>query len=222
MKQKLLLLLFVSLFSNILYAQENVVRFMLKAGNNAVSGNFSTVSLDVNSTPCNHFSLNGGLQYNFSSGFVAEARPSFYYDLPKMRLSVEALLHYLPQNNIHNVSVGGGLGIRARYLWAKLGYYHRSIVSKGSGLYEPFNIYYELGVNILPSVAICDLMFSISNNRIFELERHYQPSFILDCLFYPADKWGIALGCSCKPAGIFNISSDYFQFYANLGVCYKW
>lgn len=120
MKYRFLILLLVALFSNMLYAQENVVGLSLKAGNNAVSGNFSAVSLSVNSSPCNHFSLTGGLQYNFSSGFVAEARPALYYDFSKMRLSVEALLHYLPYNNIHNISAGGGLGLRARYLWAKL------------------------------------------------------------------------------------------------------
>ena len=222
MKYRLLVILLASMFSNMLYAQENVAGLSFKAGNNAVAGYFSAISLDVNSAPCKNFSLTGGLQYNFSSGFVAEARPAFYYDFPKMRLSVEALLHYLPQSNIHNVSVGGGFGIRARYFWAKLGYYHRSMVSDGSSLYEPFNVYYEFGVNILPSVAMCDLMVSITNNRIFDLERHYQPSFVLDCMFYPFDKWGIVLGCSYKPAGMFNISSDYFQFYANLGVCYKW
>ena len=222
MKNKLFIFLLFVIFSNSLSAQDNFLQLSLKAGNNAVLGNYSAVSLDVHSVPCKNFSLKGGLQYNFSSGLVAEARPAFHCDLPKMRLSVEAMLHYMPQYNMHNVAAGVGFGVRARYLWATLGYYHRSMVSHGSALYEPFNVYYEFSVNILPYVAICDLMFSISNSRIFDLERHYQPSFVLDCMLYPLDRWGIALGCCYKPAGMFNISSDYYQFYVNLGVCYKW
>lgn len=222
MKYKIASLLFALTLSNLIYAQENRVELSLKGGNNAVYGNFAAVSMGVNTLPCKNFSLKGGLQYNFSSGLAVEARPAYCHDFSKIRLSAEALLHYRPQNGIHNVAVGCGLGIKARYLWAHLGYYHRSITAGGDSFYEPFNVYYELGLNILPSVKMCDLMLSVSNCRLFELERHYQPMFALDCMLYPFDKWGIAIGCCYKPAGIFNISSDYYQFYANVGVCYKW
>ena len=217
----ILLLLFIN-FSNLLHAQENSVALSLRGGNSMVLRNFVAVSLDTRCNPCENFSLKGGLLYNFSSGFVAEVRPAYYYDLPKMRLSVEALLHYVPQNNIHNIAAGAGLGLKMRYWWTTLGYYHRTIASCDSRFHEPFNVYYEFGVNVLPKVEICDLMFSITNSRIFDLERHYQPSITADCLFYPFDKWAIALGACYKPAGMFNLTSDYYQFYANLGVCYRW
>ncbi|MBO7231418.1 MAG: hypothetical protein J6V20_08465 [Bacteroidaceae bacterium] len=222
MRHKYILLLLFSVFSSLLYAQDNTVELSVKGGNNMALGNFVALSIDANTVPCKSFSLKGGLQYNFSSDFVAEVRPAYFYDLPKMRLSVEALVHYQPLNNIHNVAAGGGFGLRTRYLWATLGYYHRSITSGKSRFCEPFNLYYEFGVNVLPSVEICDLMFSISNSRIFDLERHYQPSLIVDCMLYPIEKWGVVLGACYKPAGMFNLSSDYYQFYANIGVCYKW
>ena len=222
MKYKYIFLLFAFAFSNLIYAQENRVELSIEGGNNAVYGNYAAVSMGVCANPCKKFSLKGGLQYDFSSGFVVEARPAYYHDFSKVRLSVEALLHYMPRDIIHNIAVGGGVGVKARYIWAMLGYYHRSIASSLGCFYEPFNMYYELGVNVLPAVEFCDLMFSVSNSRIFDLERHYQPTFAVDCLFYPFSKWGVLLGCCYKPAGIFNITSDYYQFYANLGVCFKW
>jgi hypothetical protein len=54
------------------------------------------------------------------------------------------------------------------------------------------------------------------------LERHYQPSFAVEVWWYPNEKWGVQLGANYKPAGMFNISSDYYQMYGNIGVCYKW
>ena len=54
------------------------------------------------------------------------------------------------------------------------------------------------------------------------LERHYQPSFIALCSYDLNDYLGLSMGVGCKPAGMFNLSADYYQSFLNLGVCYSW
>ena len=60
------------------------------------------------------------------------------------------------------------------------------------------------------------------HNEIFELERHYQPSFIAECRHYPLPELGIIFGLGYKPSGMFNMSADYYQTFLNLGLCYRW
>ena len=103
-----------------------------------------------------------------------------------------------------------------------MGYYSRAMMQGGDTINEQFNIYYELGIRCLPKLEKGDLNVIFTNSRIFELERHYQPSFAVEGWWYPTDKWGLQVGVNYKPAGMFNISSDFYQVYGNVGVCYKW
>ena len=222
MRIKFIVLSLLLSFSALLSAQEGNVVFNLKGGNNAVQGNFTALSLEAQHSLKRYFSVEGGVQYNSAKGIVVEARPAYFYDFSSGRLRVEALLHYSPYSDIHNYALGAGVNFTARYISATLGYYYRAFATAGSTLNEPFNLYYGLTVNCLPSVSKWDLMVSLSNCRIFELERHYQPSLNVDGWWYPAEKIGVTLGVCYKPAGMFNLSSDYYQFYANIGGCYKW
>ena len=74
------------------------------------------------------------------------------------------------------------------------------LLPASSRIHEPFNIYYELCLNFLPMVRDWDLHFSITNSEIFELERHYQPSFIAECRHYPLPELGIIFGLGYKPS----------------------
>ena len=93
---------------------------------------------------------------------------------------------------------------------------------RGGWITEPFNIYYELNVHLLKKVEDWKMELIITNNEMFELERHYQPSFIARCCHYPTDRLGISFGIGCKPAGMFHMSADYYQTYIKTGVCYRW
>ena len=204
------------------YAQESEVRLNIKGGNNAAWGGYGALSVEAHHSLKKSFSVKGGIQCNTLGNVVIEARPSYFHDFSIGRLHAEALLYYAPKSKIHNYAFGAGVGFTARYVYITMGYYYRAIAQGKESLREPFNIYYELGINCLPSIPKWDLTLSISNNRIFELERHYQPSFTIDGWWYPLEKVGVTLGVTYKPAGIFHISSDYYQFYTNVGVCYKW
>ena len=57
---------------------------------------------------------------------------------------------------------------------------------------------------------------------MFDLERHYQPSWIVRCAWEPSNRVGLVIDLCYKSAGMFNMSADYYQLYLKAGLCYKW
>lgn len=221
---KHLSLLFAALLLGVgvLSAQSTRLTLGAKCGHNALFGPFAAVSAEAEYVTESHFALRGGAQYITIGRVAAEIRPRYFHDLSFGRLSGEVLLGYNYQSGMSNYVVGGGASLDGRCLWLTLGYYHRTIAVDEDSICEPFNIYYELGIRTLSKLRMWDLNLIISNCRPFELERHYQPSFAVEGWWYPLDRLGVQLGACYKPAGMFNTTSDYYQIYGNVGVCYRW
>ena len=223
MKKIILLLLFaLGLGAGKAQAQQGEVLLGLRGGDNALLGAFGTLSIEVDYSFERCFSLRGGVLYNTIRRGVVELRPQYFYNLNFGRILAEFLLHYTHQNRVNNYAMGGGLALDVRRVWASLGYYYRVMTLGVDSVSEPFNIYYELGVRCLPKRESWDLNVILSNSRFFELERHYQPSLSVEAWWYPLSQLGVQVGAAYKPAGMFNLSSDYYQLCANVGVCYRW
>lgn len=222
MKRLLLLFILFTTYIHVLRAQEAYTIFTLKGGRNALFDGFAALSVEAGYEAQNYFAVNGGAQYSTIGRVAAELRPRYFHDFSFGRLCGELLLGYASQSSMHNYVVGCGAWLDMKSVWAKLGYYHRTLVLCGDRVAEPFNICYELGVRCLSRLERWDLNLIITNCRLFEVERHYQPSFVVDAWWHPLDRLGVTLGVNYKPAGMFNITSEFYQLYANVGVCYKW
>lgn len=205
-----------------LNAQSGDVMFGVRAGHNTVQGGFAAVSLEAEHALERHFSIGGGVQYSTVGKIATEVRPAYFYDLKWGRVSAEILLHYSNLQTTNNLAAGAGLALDTKWVNAKAGYYYRTFGQKSFWLKEPFNIYYKIGVNCLPDIKNWDLELSVTNCERFELERTFQPSFIAQGWFYPGERLGITLGVNYKPAGMFHMSTDYYQIYTKAGICYRW
>lgn len=218
----LFVILLVALAPQSLKAQDDEVKVGLRAGHNVAFGGFVATSLETNQTFSEDFSMLGGVQYSTIGRIAIEARPAYTMDFVWGELSAEVLLTYAHLASINNMAVGGGVCVDYGRLDAKLGYYYRLYGGRGGRITEPFNMYYGACVHLLQENENWDIHLTITNNEIFELERHYYPSFIAGCSYYPTRKMGISFCIGCKPAGMFNISADYYQSYIKTGVCYRW
>ena len=218
----LLLLLALGLGAGKAWAQQGEIVLGLRSGDNALLGSFSALSVEVDYSTEKHFSLRGGVLYNTFERGVAELRPQYFFNLNYGRIAAEFLLNYTHQNNVNSYALGGGVELDVRPIWMSLGYYYRAMTLGSDVVNEPYNIYYELGVRCLPGREKWDLNVILSNSRFFELERHYQPSLAVEGWWFPLKRLGVQVGATYKPAGMFNISSDYYQLYGNVGLCYRW
>lgn len=203
-------------------AQNDEVKVGLRAGHNAVFGGFAAVSLETIQTLGANFTLGGGLQYNTIGKTTLEVLPAYNIPFDWGKLSVEALATYTRISSINNVTAGAGVAIASTSVSGRLGYYYRILCGKASKITEPFNVYYELRAHFLKKIENWNLDLVITNCEAFELERHFQPSFIAEGSYYPTSKLGISFGIGCKPSGMFNMSADYYQSYLKTGVCYRW
>lgn len=205
-----------------LRAQDNKVMLGLRGGHNVAFGGFGAVSLETDLHLKQHLMINGGVQYNSIGKTATELHIGYYKDFSWGRISAETLMAYSHLTSVNNVDLGVGIGISSKWIGGKIGYYYRLFGKEQNFIKEPFNIYYELSGNLLPMIEKWDLKLIITNCEIFELERHYQPSFIAQCDYYMRHGLGVSLGLGCKPAGIFNLSPDYYESYLKFGLCYRW
>ena len=221
-KSRLFLILFLLLGPVVLRAQGDELKVGLRAGHNAAFGGFAALSVETAQSFCRNFSVEGGIQYNTIGKTTVEALPAYHMPFGWGRLSVESVLAYTNLSSVNSFAAGAGAAVDSRGVSAKFGYYYRFYGGKGDKITEPFNIYYELRVHCLKKLEKWKLDLVLTTCGMFELERHYQPSFIAEGCFYPSSRLGITFGIGCKPSGMFNMSADYYQSYLNTGVCYRW
>ena len=203
-------------------AQEREVAVGLRGGHNVVHGAFSALSVEGTCGLTDNISVRGGAQYATYGRTAIEVRPTYSLPTSWGTLHARTILHHTAQASFHNVAAGVGVGFSNPHLFCSLGYYYRLYGSHGEWLNEPFNIFYELGFHLLPRVERWDLQLVFTNSEMFDLERHYQPSWIVRCDWEPSNRVGLVIDLCYKSAGMFNMSADYYQLYLKAGLCYKW
>lgn len=222
-KSRYLIIFFLLITGSIsLNAQDKEFKLGLRAGHNAVFGGFAAASFEGMGHFNPDFSISGGVQYNSIGKTAVEAHPTYHKQVDSGKLSVETLLAYTNLSSLNSCSFGVGAALDFEMARVRLGYYCRLYGGQGEMITEPFNIYYELKVHCLKRIEDWNLDFVITNCEIFELERHYQPSFIAEGGFNPTDKMGFCFGIGYKPAGMFHIAADYYQTFIKTGICYRW
>lgn len=222
MKRLFLLLVLLVASVGVLHAQGGAVTLGIKGGYNAIFGSFTATAVHGEYEAKESFAIDGGAQYNTIGRIATLVRPKYFHDFNFGRLSGEIMFEYSSQSRMSNYAIGCGASLDMRGVWVTIGYYHRTITLGADRVHEPFNIYYELGVRCLAKAKKWDLNLLLTNCELFELERHYQPSFAIEGWWHPTERLGIQAGVNYKPAGMFNISSEYYQIYGNVGVCYRW
>lgn len=218
-----ILLLLVALGAvGVAWSQESSLHLVGRAAHNTTFGGYVATSLTFEHTTSGPWAVMAGGQYSSFGKAVAEVRPSWSYDTKVGILSVEALGHCAAQGRGKNMALGLGVGLRGGSAWAQVGYYARHISLGGSSIAEPFNLYYNLGVELLRGVEEWELSLALTNSLPYELERHYQPSLVVAAKWHLNTLWALTFDATYKPTGMFHISSGYYQSYVNLGICYKW
>ena len=205
-----------------LKAQDNAATLGLRAGHNSAFGNYAAFSVEARQLLAESFAIHGGAQYSTIGKAAAEARTSYIHDFGWGHVSAEVLIGYTRLASVNSYAAGAGAGISGKWVSGRLGYYYHSFGGTRGHINEPFNIYYELSASLLPMMDEWDLKVTVTNCEIFELERHYQPSFSASCSYFPRQDIGVHMGIGCKPSGMFHLSADYYESYLKIGLCYRW
>ena len=208
--------------------EDRAVMVGMRTGYNVAFGGYGALSLETTQVIRGRVAIRGGVQYSSFGKTSLEARPSYMIGLECGKVSPEVLIAYTNLLSVNSFAAGVGVSGCFGTVSGRLGYYYRtfgSLVNKegqGRNIVEPFNVYYEVCIHLLRNIENWQLDLTITNNEIFELERHFQPSFIAECHYCHVGKMGLSFGIGCKLAGMFNMSADNYQTYIKTGVCYRW
>lgn len=222
MRKILLILLLYLTMSAVASAGSGDVRLSAFAGHSAtygVSGGTEVCASYESSQP---WKVRGAVRYSSYPKYTADLRPSYLHELDFGRLSVETIVHYSRQSSTNDLCAGVAAGLHTRRMWAAVGYYYRTFSAGGSKVTEPVNGLYEVGFSCLPEVDRWNLYLIVSNSRMARLERAYQPTYVLEGEYSPADNIDIVMSIDSMRAGIFNIASVRYQNFLSIGVKYRW
>jgi hypothetical protein len=204
-------------------AQEREIALGVQGGYNVALGGYSAVSLEGDFGVMDNVDVRGGVQWATYGRRAVELRPSYtFLSTSWGALHLRTLLHSTFQASSRTFAAGVGAGLSNRSLFCTLGYYYRTLGVGGEYINEPVNFFYELGFHFLPDAERVDLQLVFTNHELFELERQYQPTWIVRGEWAVSDALGVSLAVNYKSAGMFNMSSDFYQLNFKAGVCYRW
>ena len=193
-------------------------------GFNTHFGTWGSATVMARHTLPYNLRVRGGVRYTSFPAAGADLRPAWFHEFGCGRLVVEGTVSWMRQSRTDNICAGIGAGMELRRWWFMAGWYHRTISAAGYShtLSEPANLLYDVGVRVLAPESRWNILASLSNSSLLAVERAYQPTLAVRGLWYPGSRTGLWLEAAYKPAGLFNLSHNYYQSSLNIGFEYSW
>ena len=190
-------------------------------------GNFDVQSL----MPINkHFELEAKLQ--FSTAFVytevVQLRPKFELPVGELFIETDVMLRTVARNRVNDLTAALGVGYRMDHVSVTLGLFarvldnwDRSVHNDETYMVEPFNFLYRVEAFCRPQDNPWNLSFMISNVDDYQMERMWQPLFMVGAWYDVTNNWRLNFGVQCKPTGMFHLDATFYGATARAGFTYR-
>lgn len=86
---------------------------------------------------------------------------------------------------------------------------------------EPFNLLYRMEVFCRPQTSRWNISACVANIDDYQMERMWQPIFMLGGRYDINDHWRVLLQGECKPTGMFHLNATFYSAYIRTGFTYK-
>ncbi|MBR1877467.1 MAG: hypothetical protein IJ814_00520 [Paludibacteraceae bacterium] len=177
-----------------------------------------------------HFEMEAKLQFstaNVHTGAVL-LRPKFELPVGEMFVETDVLYKAVARNRMSDMTAALGVGYRMDYVSVTLGLFSRVFINWDRSIHtdetyvvEPFNLLYRLEVFCRPQNNPWNLSFMFSNVDDYQMERMWQPLFMVGAWYDATDHWRINLGVQCKPTGMFHLDASFYGATARAGFTYR-
>ena len=215
-------------------AQENKQPVELRAfgmyGYNYTWGHYGGVDLSA-CVPINqHFELSAAVEASSANLYtiVADARPLFPLSVGALYLDTRVQYKAVVRNRMHEALGAFALGYRMDYVDVELGMYSRLMSEFGRDwhsedeiLVEPLGFLYSIEVFVRPQTSRWNLSLRFSDCDDYQVERLWQPLFMLGGKFSPTEKLSVLAQVQIKPTGMFHLDASFYGATARVGVSYK-
>ena len=216
-------------------AQETVqptteFEFLTEYGYNLTYQHHANFDLKARTTINRHFELDAALQLSTVNHYTAAVSTRAVFPLPVGDMYLQNRLMYklLCFAKLYDFNASLSLGYRMDYVNVELGLFarvmdewKRPVHSEVEPIIEPYNILYRIEAFVRPQASRWNLSLCFSNIDDYQMERMWQPLFMLGGYYCPADHWKVLAGVECKPTGMFHLNAQFYGVVARVGVAYK-
>lgn len=177
-----------------------------------------------------HFELDAAAELSTANLYTlsADARPLFQLAVGELYIDTRLLYRAVVRNRMHELSASLGLGYRMDYVDVQLGVYTRNMFefnrdwhSEDEIVTEPFGFLYSIEVFVRPQSSNWNLSFRISDTDDFQIERMWQPLFMIGGRYSPTERLSVLMQAQCKPTGMFHLNASFYGAQLRAGISYK-
>ena len=190
-------------------------------------GNFDVQSL----MPINkHFELEAKLQFSTANVYteVVQLRPKFELPVGELFIETDVMLRTVARNRVNDLTAALGVGYRMDHVSVTLGLFarvldnwDRSVHNDETYMVEPFNFLYRVEAFCRPQDNPWNRSFMISNVDDYQMERMWQPLFMVGAWYDVTNNWRLNFGVQCKPTGMFHLDATFYGATARAGFTYR-
>lgn len=224
---KLIHILIVLLLINSvsLFAQKKGVTTYFEHGYNKTSNNYFSLGAIGNYQFIKSLNVIGGVELSTTNSYAASLSEHYsFYSSGKGLFYFENryLARFFPNIRTQEHSFAFSGGYSNPYIDLFLGLHVKLFGSKGEYLFYFPDFIYKIEATIFPKSHFWNIGGRVSNADYFIIERYNMPRFSLfgNCKISPkCELFGV---CSIIPAGVFNISAQFWGLTSKIGVRYLW
>ena len=177
-----------------------------------------------------HFEMQADLRFTTANthAFGVQLRPKFPLPVGELFIEDRLLAGFYKRDNFNDMVHAIGVGYRMDYVSVQFGMSTRLIIPIPYNWHdvseitlEPFNLTYRVEVFVRPHTSPWNISACISNMTDYQIERMWQPIFMLGGLYNIDEHWRVNLSALCKPTGMFHLNAKYYAAEVRAGFAYK-
>lgn len=177
-----------------------------------------------------HFEMEAKVQLSTANVYTGALymRPKFELPVGELFLETDIMYRAVARNRVGDITAALALGYRMDYVSLTLGVFSRVMDdwdrdwhTTDTYVVEPFNLLYRLEVFCRPQTNPWNLSFIFTNVDDHQMERMWQPLFMLTAYYDVAEHWRLNFGVQCKPTGMFHLDASFYSATARVGFTYQ-
>lgn len=177
-----------------------------------------------------HFEMQADLRFTTANTHAlgVQLRPKFHVPVGEMYIEQRLMAGLYARDGFNEMLQALAIGYRMDYVSVQLGFSTRLIMeapydwhTTSNIIVEPFNITYRLEAFVRPQSSPWNISMCISNMTDYQIERVWQPIFMLGGLYNIDAHWQVNLSALCKPTGMFHLNAKYYAAEVRAGFAYN-
>ena len=199
-------------------------------GHNQTYGSMGNFDIDAYMPINQYFEMQTNIRLSTANFYAmgVQLRPKFALPVGEMFIEDRLMARLITRDQFNEVLQALSLGYRMEYVSFQVGMATRLMIqqpyewhSTESIICEPFIMLYRVEAFVRPQTSKWNINMCVSNMDNYQIERVWQPMFMLGGWYDPTDHWRVRMSAECKPTGMFHLNATYYGAEVRVGAEYR-